>query len=129
MHFNTEVYHAEWMEAEGQWNVRCRETTADGTVREFEDFADILLNNCGIQNDWKWPNIEGLDIFKGKLLHTARWDPEYQAEQWKGQSVAVIGGGASSVQTVPGMQVSILQSDLSQKQINRNLHLALCQTY
>jgi hypothetical protein len=23
----------------------------DDSVREFEDHADILLNNCGIQND------------------------------------------------------------------------------
>ncbi len=99
---------------------------ADGSVREFEDYADILLNNCGIQNDWKWPDIEGLDVFKGKvsfrylpldlipdigkLLHTARWDPEYQSEQWKGHTVAVIGGGASSVQTVPTMQVRLRHS-------------------
>jgi cation diffusion facilitator CzcD-associated flavoprotein CzcO len=107
MKFNIDVYHAEWMDMEGQWKVRCRETGPNGTVREFEDFAHILLNNSGIQNDWKWPDIEGLGLFKGKLLHTARWDPEYQAEQWKGQKVAVIGGGASSVQTVPGMQVSL----------------------
>ena len=107
MHFNTTCYHAEWLDLEGQWKIHCRETAPDGTVREFVDFADILLNNCGIQNDWKWPDIEGLDLFKGKLLHTARWDAGYQAEQWKGQDVAVIGGGASSVQTVPGMQVNL----------------------
>jgi len=106
MRFNTDVYGAEWMELEGQWKIKCRESDQDGAIREFEDFADILLNNCGIQNDWKWPDIEGLDVFEGKLLHTARWDPKYQAEQWKGQSVAVVGAGASSVQTVPGMQVS-----------------------
>ena len=106
MRFNTDVYGAEWMELEGQWKIKYHESDQDGSVREFEDFADIFLNNCGIQNDWKWPAIEGLDVFEGKLLHTARWDPEYQAEQWKGQSVAVVGAGASSVQTVPGMQVS-----------------------
>ena len=67
MHFNTDVYHAEWLETEGHWRLKCRETSADGSVREFEDYADILLNNCGIQNDWKWPNIEGLEKFKGKV--------------------------------------------------------------
>ena len=109
MQFNTTCYHAEWLDLEGQWKVQCRETRPDGTVREFVDYADILLNNCGVQNDWKWPDIEGLDLFKGKLLHTARWDPGYQTQQWEGQNVAVIGGGASSVQTVPGMQVSLTQ--------------------
>ena len=67
MQFNTDVYHAEWLDLQGQWRVKCRETMPDDSVREFEDHADILLNNCGILNDWKWPDIEGLDVFKEKV--------------------------------------------------------------
>jgi hydroxyversicolorone monooxygenase len=67
MHFNTDIYHAEWLDGPGKWLVKCRQTSADGSVRDFDDYADILLNNCGIQNDWKWPDIEGLDVFKGKV--------------------------------------------------------------
>lgn len=43
-----------------------------------------------------------------QIIHTGAWDDSYQREQWEGQTVAVIGSGASSIQTVPGMQVSIL---------------------
>lgn len=38
------------------------------------------------------------------MIHTARWGKDYQKEQWANDRVAVIGSGASSVQTVPGMQ-------------------------
>ena len=38
------------------------------------------------------------------MVHTARWPAEYQKDQWKNDRVAVIGSGASSIQTVPTMQ-------------------------
>ena len=38
------------------------------------------------------------------MVHTARWPKDYQKEQWKNDRVAVIGSGASSIQTVPTMQ-------------------------
>lgn len=45
-----------------------------------------------------------MDKFKGRVIHTARWPQDYQKEQWANDRVAVIGSGASSIQTVPGMQ-------------------------
>lgn len=38
------------------------------------------------------------------MLHTARWPEDYQELEWANDRVAVIGSGASSIQTVPGMQ-------------------------
>lgn len=52
-------------------------------------------------SSWKWPNIPGIDIFRGKLMHSARWDAEYDL---KGKTVAVIGGGSSAVQIIPSIQ-------------------------
>ena len=37
-------------------------------------------------------------------MHTAIWPKDYQKEEWKNDRVAVIGSGASSIQTVPTMQ-------------------------
>jgi len=37
-------------------------------------------------------------------MHTARWPQNYQKDEWKNDRVAVIGSGASSIQTVPAMQ-------------------------
>jgi hypothetical protein len=53
----------------------------------------VLLHGTGILNNFKWPNIEGMEKFKGKIMHTARWPKDYQAEQWKKDRVAVIGSG------------------------------------
>jgi len=52
-------------------------------------------------SSWKWPSIPGIDIFKGKLMHSARWDAAYDL---KGKTVAVIGGGSSAVQIIPSIQ-------------------------
>lgn len=38
------------------------------------------------------------------MIHTANWPKDYKEEQWKNDRVAVIGSGASSIQTVPTMQ-------------------------
>lgn len=41
------------------------------------DQCDILIQATGALNNWKWPSIPGLHDFKGKLLHSAIWDEEY----------------------------------------------------
>ena len=43
-----------------------------------------------------------------QLIHTAEWPDDYSKEDWENEKVAVIGSGASSIQTVPNMQVSLL---------------------
>ena len=71
----------------------------EGSVSHDE--ADILINGSGILNKWRWPGIDGLNNYKGKLLHSAHWDSSYD---WAGKSVAVIGNGSSAIQIVPQMQ-------------------------
>ena len=46
-----------------------------GTVQS--DQCDILIQATGALNNWKWPSIPGLHDFKGKLLHSAIWDEDY----------------------------------------------------
>lgn len=50
---------------------------------------------------FKYPNIPGMKDFKGKLMHSATWDPKVDL---KGKTVAVIGGGSSAVQIIPQIQ-------------------------
>ena len=68
MTFNTEIIGCYWSEEEGQWTVKMRQTDPGSTSREFEEKCDILLHATGILNNFKWPEIEGLKKFKGKVV-------------------------------------------------------------
>jgi cation diffusion facilitator CzcD-associated flavoprotein CzcO len=46
------------------------------------------------------PDIPGLESFRGKTFHSARWDHSFPLE---GKSVAVVGTGASAIQIVPAI--------------------------
>ncbi|KAK3113063.1 hypothetical protein LTR53_010020 [Teratosphaeriaceae sp. CCFEE 6253] len=103
MVFNTEIMGCTWDGTKGEWKVKLREII-NGNVREFEDTCHLLLHATGILNNFKYPDIPGLqDKFKGRVMHTARWPTDFPKEQWN-QRVAVVGSGASSIQTVPNMQ-------------------------
>ena len=112
MRFNSTVTSTIWNEATGKWSVRVRQTQADGSTKDIEDVCDLLLHCTGVLGHPKMPNIPGLDRFKGKVIHTGQWDEAYQKEKWKGERVAVIGSGASSVQTVPSMQPYVKHMDI-----------------
>ncbi|KAL2862443.1 flavin-containing monooxygenase [Aspergillus lucknowensis] len=111
-HFNSEVIAATFDEHKGIWDVKIRQRDANGVVHEIEDDCDLLIGAYGILSRWDFPDIPGVDTFKGSMIHTAGWPDDYQTEQWKGQRVAVIGSGASSIQTVPGMQPYVDHMDI-----------------
>jgi cation diffusion facilitator CzcD-associated flavoprotein CzcO len=67
MAFNTEVVGCYWNQDKGEWLVKLKQTNADGSTRLFEDTCNLLLHGTGILNNFKWPNIEGMDKFKGKV--------------------------------------------------------------
>ncbi|KAK1145217.1 hypothetical protein N8T08_004369 [Aspergillus melleus] len=94
--FNTKLVRAIWNEEQAKWKLQLERG-------EFMigDEADILIDGSGIVNNWKWPNVEGLDQFKGKIVHSAKWDAEYQ---WEDKRIAVIGNGSSGLQLVPALQ-------------------------
>lgn len=63
--------------------------------------ADVVCSAIGILNQWKWPEIPGLDTFQGDLFHSANYDPKYDLT---GKRVALIGGGSSGIQILPQIQ-------------------------
>ncbi|KAF2472585.1 FAD/NAD(P)-binding domain-containing protein [Lindgomyces ingoldianus] len=113
MTFNTEVVRSEWQDDTGKWKVTLRKKDPGSSeTKEFVEECDLFLYATGILNNFKWPKIPGLDKFKGRVIHTAYWPEEYQKEQWKNDRVAVIGSGASSIQTVPTMQPHVKHIDV-----------------
>lgn len=112
MKFNTAITEARWDEDGSQWHITAVRTAPDGTKEEVHDTCDVFVCASGVLNNWKWPEIEGLDTFKGKVIHTADWDQDYTAEKWKGKNVLVVGSGASSLQVVPNMQPHVNHMDI-----------------
>ena len=80
-----------WSDADARWTLS---TDAD----TYE--ADVVVSAVGMFNEVNWPDIPGLDTFGGTLFHSARWDHDHDL---RGESVAVIGSGASAIQFVPAI--------------------------
>lgn len=66
-------------------------------VDSFDDVwrARALINATGTWSRPFWPAYPGRELFAGRQLHTADYTG---AEQFAGQHVVVVGGGASAVQ-------------------------------
>ncbi|KAK7894332.1 hypothetical protein LTR67_006093 [Exophiala xenobiotica] len=94
------VIGANWDADAAKWVVEVQR--ADGSI--FKDTCDFLVNGTGLLNNWKWPNVKGLQTFKGVLAHSAAYDPSIQLE---GKRVAVIGAGSSGVQIVAAIQSQV----------------------
>ena len=93
-----EIVSARWLEGEAKYEVLIRKVDKDGNGQTFTDTCDVLVNGSGILNKWKWPDIPDRSEFRGKMVHSARWDPDLD---WAGKKVAVIGSGSSSIQMLP----------------------------
>jgi cation diffusion facilitator CzcD-associated flavoprotein CzcO len=52
----------------------------------------------GLVEPKAYPNVPGLDRFKGDIMHTARWVPTVQLQD---KNVVVLGSGCSAAQVVP----------------------------
>ncbi len=88
----------------GQWRIQ---TSQNKTYQ-----ADFFICATGILHHPSFPNIDGLNSFKGKIFHTAEWDHSVKIDQ--NTKVGVIGTGSTAAQFVPeliktGADVSVFQ--------------------
>ncbi len=103
IHLNTGVTEARWHDETGEWMVS---TTTGETL-----IADVVISAQGMFGDVKWPDIPGRDFFSGDLVHTGEWPHELDIAN---KRVAVIGGAASAVQSIP--EIAKLASQLTSYQ-------------
>jgi 4-hydroxyacetophenone monooxygenase len=94
--FETEVVAARWDDEREIWNVDVR--GKDGAVETLS--AHVVVSGVGLLNRPSKPAIPGLDTFRGPVMHTAEWRDDVEI---RGKRVAVIGTGASAMQTVPAI--------------------------
>jgi cation diffusion facilitator CzcD-associated flavoprotein CzcO len=104
--FRTEVRRARWDDATSTWEL----STNGETFR-----ANVVVSAIGMFNIIKWPDIPGLQDFRGTLFHAARWDHRHDLS---GETVAVIGSAASAVQLAPEIAKVVAQLYLFQRSPN-----------
>jgi cation diffusion facilitator CzcD-associated flavoprotein CzcO len=98
--FQTEIRSLRWQEAETRWLV----STSRGDAIK----ARYVVMSNGPLNRPKLPGIPGIESFKGHSFHTSRWDYGYTGGDSSGnltglagKRVAIIGTGATAIQSVP----------------------------
>ena len=88
--FRTRVTAAHYHDETRSWIV----TSENGTRYR----ARFLITAIGPLSAPTMPRIEGVDTFKGEGYHTAKWP--HEPVSFRGKRVAVIGTGATGVQTI-----------------------------
>ncbi|PRH81670.1 alpha/beta hydrolase fold domain-containing protein [Arenimonas caeni] len=90
LRLGTRLTEARYDEATGLWHLR---TDRGDTV-----VARHFICSTGPLSQPRWPDIPGIDDFRGLKLHSARWDA---AAPLAGKRVGVIGTGSTAVQLIP----------------------------
>jgi cation diffusion facilitator CzcD-associated flavoprotein CzcO len=117
--FHARVERSEWDEGAARWVVR--------TDRGDEIRARYLVLAVGILNLMKLPVIAGMEDFRGRAFHAARWDYEYtggspdrlppvyggdedgRLSKLSDKVVGIMGTGASAIQCIPALAESAQQ--------------------
>ncbi|MDX6616000.1 MAG: hypothetical protein QOD60_1091 [Solirubrobacterales bacterium] len=101
--FNTEVRSRTWDEGLHLWrlDVGGKEVTARFVISAIGPFVDP-----------KPVDLDGVDDFEGKVIHSARWDHDYDLT---GKRVAIVGTGASAVQIIPTIAREVERLDVYQR--------------
>lgn len=92
-----EIVDCSFNQKQGKWHVKVR--GPDGNI--FEDTSDVLISARGGLNHIAWPTIDGLNSFQGEVMHSAKWNQDYD---FKDKRVGVIGSGSSAIQIIPRLQ-------------------------
>ncbi len=101
--FGHAVKESRWDAARGRWTIE----TSRGPFT-----ADILVSAVGGLSEPSIPELPGLSSFEGKVMHTARWDADFDL---RGRDVAVVGTGASAIQLIPKLQPQVRRLTVFQR--------------
>ena len=88
--FSSDVQSAIYSDTTRSWEIQLQ----DGS--RFT--SRFLITGIGLLSQPTLPRISGIDTFKGQSFHTSRWP--HEPVTYAGKRVAVIGTGATGVQTI-----------------------------
>jgi len=89
-HLNEAVTSAIYDEETEQWTVK--------TSQNKTYVCDILFSAAGILHKPQFPDIDGIERFKGTAMHSAQWD---ESVDFSGKKIGVIGTGSTAAQIIP----------------------------
>ncbi|CAN5403891.1 NAD(P)/FAD-dependent oxidoreductase [soil metagenome] len=102
--FNSDITGLWFMEEQGLWEI----TDRSGTITRIK----MVISATGPLNRPNTPHFKGMELFQGKVFHSAAWDKNFDL---RGKRVAVIGTGASSIQIVPNIAPLVSQLTVFQR--------------
>ncbi|KAJ4521799.1 hypothetical protein HRR73_002997 [Exophiala dermatitidis] len=98
MQFNTELEHAHYDEAKNVWVVEC--STGDTFTARY------LVTALGLLSKTNYPNIAGIETFKGEMYHTGKWP---HAHDFREKRVGIVGNGSTGVQVITAIAKDVRQ--------------------
>ncbi len=104
LRLNTELTGAEWDDDAALWRL----TTSEGDTFTTR----FVISGIGGLVEPALPEIEGVEDFEGEIMHSARWNHDFDLD---GKRVAVVGTGASGVQIVPSIAKKVEHMDVYQR--------------
>ena len=107
MRFRTTVEYLRFDEITDLWRIGI-----SGEDGSSELTARFVISGIGALERPVLPDIDGIDSFKGTILHTARWDHEVHLTD---KRVACIGTGASALQLIPEIAEQVDHLDVYQR--------------
>ncbi|TNE58526.1 MAG: NAD(P)/FAD-dependent oxidoreductase [Alphaproteobacteria bacterium] len=87
-----------------QWKVE--------TEKNGEEIFDFVIAATGVLVNPAYPDIPGLDSFKGHMFHSARWNHDVSI---KGKRVGIIGTGSTACQIVGAIAEEVGHLDVFQR--------------
>lgn len=106
--FNTRIDGLRWDERSQEWEV-----TATSAGKKISSRFKFVITATGFLTGPKFPDVPGIDSFKGLSLHSTEWSKDVDL---RGKRVAVIGAGATSVQIVDAVIGEVEHLTLFQRQ-------------
>jgi len=96
--FNTTATQLKWLNDRQLWEI----TTQSSDNKENKIYARFVMAGYGPLSNASYPtDIPGIDKFEGEMCHTAEWKKTINFEN---KRVAVVGTGASAIQTIPEIE-------------------------
>ena len=75
----------------------------------------FLVSGVGQLNVPSNGTLPSTEVFKGKVMHSARWDTNYD---YAGKRIAIIGTGATAAQIIPEIVKTAAKVDVFQRTAN-----------